>query len=363
MNKNLIAIAVGAAFAIPSAAFADTKVYGKFNVGLEGQQDEIGLDKKYADRTAVFKDQNNSSRLGFKGDQDVGLADLKVIYQMEYGVDPDGTEGTPFSERNIFVGLQGGFGTVKFGKFDTPVKVAGEKADFFNDESLGDDTNLMVGETRQNNMIQYSTPKFADVLTVNVAVNPGEGRTAVDDANDVEKGLADTYYASLVYDSKMVYAAVSYAGHEVGGLKFDGPTVGYNIIRGTVYVAPIADLEFGGLYQQAKGVDQDGTVTSGTPPVPGPSPAANGSDAKENSWLVSAGYTIEAVKLKAQYGETKGDQTDYKRTDMSFGVDYKLSKSLITQAYYVRYEDKDRVVAGVTDPKSDVFGLGMVYSF
>src|SRR3546814_1559695 len=100
--------------------------------------DEIQLDKKYAERTWVFKDQNNSSRLGFKGDQDVGVADLKVIYQLEYGIDPDGSEGAPFSERNIFVGLKGGFGAVQFGKYDTPVKNAGAKTDLFNDQSIGD---------------------------------------------------------------------------------------------------------------------------------------------------------------------------------------------------------------------------------
>lgn len=364
MNKNLIAIAVGAAFAIPGVAFADVKVYGKFNIGLEDQKDEIGLNSDDglagADhREWLFKDQTNSSRLGFKGDQDVGLADLKVIYQLEYGIDPDGSESAVFSERNIFVGLQGGFGTLKFGKFDTPVKVAGEKADFFNDESLGDDKYLLVGETRQNNMIQYSTPKLLDALSLNVAVNPGEDRVAIDDIEDTDHGIADTIYASVAYETKMVYASISYANHEAGGLKFDGSTAGYNVLRGAVYVAPITDLELAALYQQAKGVDQDGLT--GTPPAP--SPAANGSDAKEDSWMVSAAYSISALKLKARYGQTDGDQTDFKRTSMAFGADYKLSKALVTQLYYIRYEDKDRTVGGIDDPQSDAFGLGLVYTF
>src|SRR3546814_20552129 len=85
LNKNLIAIALGAAFAIPNSAFADTKVYGKFNIGFENQKDEIQLDKKYAERTWVFKDQNNSSRLGFKDDQAVGVADLKRSEERQEG--------------------------------------------------------------------------------------------------------------------------------------------------------------------------------------------------------------------------------------------------------------------------------------
>ncbi|HET8882403.1 MAG TPA: porin [Solimonas sp.] len=356
MNKNLLAIAVGAIFAIPSAAFADVKVYGKFNVGLESQKDEIGLDKKYTDNTWVFKDNNNSSRLGFKGDQDLGLGDLKIIYQLEYGIDPDGSEGSPFSERNIFVGLKGGFGTVQFGKYDTPVKKAGEKIDQFNDESLGDDAGLLVGETRQNNMIQYSTPKLFDALTVTAAVVPGEGRASVDDgdAGEVDKGLADTFYASIVYDSKMIYGSLSYAGNEPGGLKFDGvgtpvtKAIAYDVLRAAVYVAPITDLELGALYQSAQGVDQSNAG------------ATSGDDAKEKSWLVSAGYSIEALKLKAQYGQTKGDISDLKRTEMAFGVDYKLSKAMTAQAYYVKYEQD----AGTgSDPETSVAGLGLVYNF
>src|SRR3546814_10754894 len=94
----------------------------------------------------------------------VGVADLKVIYQLEYGIDPDGSEGAPFSERNIFVGLKGGFGAVQFGKYDTPVKNAGAKTDLFNDQSIGDIGSLLVGETRQNNMFQYASPKMFDAL-------------------------------------------------------------------------------------------------------------------------------------------------------------------------------------------------------
>lgn len=353
MNKNLIAIAVGASFVIPSAAFADTKVYGKFNVGLESQKDEIGLDKSYTDNTWVFKDQNNSSRLGFKGDQEVGIGDLKVIYQLEYGVDPDGSEGSAFSERNIFVGLAGGFGTVQFGKMDTPLKNAGAAADQFNDESIGDDNSLMVGETRSNNMFQYASPKIADSIKLTAAIMPGESRTALDDANDVDKGLADTYYVSAEYDSKVLYASIAYAGHEAGNLKFDGKsdtltkTIGYDVLRLAAVVKPVAGLEISGLYQQASGIDQDNGATEG-------------GDAKEDTFLAGIGYSFDAFKVKAQYGQTKGDITDLKRTSTGVGVDYKLSKSAMAQLYYVGYkQDAD---AG-SDPKSTVTGVGFVFSF
>lgn len=363
MKKNLLAMAVAALFAVPGAAMADVKVYGKFNLGLESQKDEIGLDSKSTENTWRLQDQNDSSRLGVKGSEDVGVGELKVIYQLEYGVNPDGSEANVFSQRNIFVGLKGGFGTVKFGRYDTPVKEAGAKVDQFNDESIGDFKNLMVGETRANNMIQYSTPKFGDMFTLNLAVAPGEGRTALDDAEELDKSIADTYYASAEVEAGMVYGSLSYAGSEAGGVKFDGKTAGVDILRAAVLVKPISDLELGALYQQAKGIDQDGFVATGTPPVLGPSVNANGSDAKETSYLASLGYTIVAFKLKAQYGQTKGDNTDFKRNEMAFGVDYKLSKALLTQLYYVTYEDKDRTVGGIDDPETSAFGAAIVYSF
>lgn len=391
MNKNLLAIAVGAAFVIPGIAHADVKVYGRLNVGFDTQKDELGLTSgngtassaqaagsvKYAKNTWSVHDQNNSSRLGFKGDTDLGIADLKAIFQLEYGVNPFGSESVgggstaqgTFTQRNIFVGLQGGFGTIKAGRFDTPLKLAGEKVDQFNDQGIGDDTNLMSGESRINNIIQYSTPKFADLVTVNLAIVPGQGRTAVDDANSVDKGIADTYYASVVAEGKSFYATLSYAGREAGSnLKVDrgvaadgtGGMAAYDVFRVAAGIKPIADLELGALYQQARGVDQDNAPAN-----------ANASELKDTSYLVSAAYSISAFKLKAEYGQTRGELNDVKRNLLALGVDYKLNKAFTTQLYYIGYEDKNRTVTlsdatapkTVNDPKTSALGVAVIYNF
>ena len=352
MNKNWIAMAMGSLVVMPGAALADAKVYGRFNVGLDGQKDEIGLDSKETSTTWRLQDQNNSSRLGFKGSTDIGLADMSVIYQLEYGTNPDGSESDEFSERNIFVGLKGEFGTGKVGKFDTPIKETGAKADQFNDESIGDITNLMVGETRANNMIQYTSPKLGDLVTLTAAVAPGEGRKALDDAKDKDNSVADTYYASAEFEQGPFYGALAYAGNQEGTLKFDGKTAGIDIIRATAAVKLLEALEIGALYQQASGIDQDNG--DGT---------TKGSDAEEASYLGSIAYTLDAFKFKLQYGQTSGDQTDIERTEMAFGVDYKLSKAVTAQAYYVTYEDKDRKVGDIQDPQTDSYGVGLIYNF
>lgn len=359
MKKTLIAIAAGTMLAAPMLAQADTKVYGRFNIGLESKKNELGIGAGGADNHFRVQDQNNSSRLGFKGEEDLGVAGLKAIYQLEYGIDPWGSEGSAFSARNIYVGLQGGFGTVRLGKFDTPVKDAGAKVDLFNDESIGDITSLMRGESRVNDIIQYTTPKIADALTFNVAIIPGQERVASDNANDIEDGLFDTFYVSAEYATKMVNVQLAYAGNERSSMLIDGASIGIDIIRAAVQVKPIKQLELGLLYQIASGIDQANAVT-GTPPAPNPALLTAG-DREEKSLVVSVGYSIGDGKIKAQYGQTDGDVSDNKRTMYGLGYDYKISKALTTQVYYIGY-DQDFLGAN-NDPKTTAAGVGLVYSF
>lgn len=361
MKKSLLAMAVGATVMAPGAAFAEAKVYGKFVLGLDHQRDEIGLDFNSAATPGSagwwkLRDANNASRLGFKGSEDVGLGDLKVIYQLEYGIDPAGIEGTPFSERNIFVGLAGGFGTLRFGRYDTPVKDIGVAVEQFHD-NVGDLTTIMVGETRNSDLLSYASPKFGDAVQLVAAVQPGQNRAATDDAAAKDHGLADTYYAALTFTSAMFDAAVGYAGNEVTALKFDGiaasgtATTGVDILRGTAMFR-IAGLELGGLYQVADGIDRAGDAT-----------ALNGGQAQERSWLAGAGYTLEAFKFKGEYGRTEGDSTGDRRSLAGVGVDYKLSKALVTQAYFVEQKQEDGAAVPAGDLQTDTYGLGLIYSF
>ena len=347
MKKTMLAIAIGATFFASAAASAAPTVYGRFNIALDSQSDEIDLDFGTEDSTIKLRDNNNSSRLGVKGKEDLGIGDLKVVYQLEYGVDPDGSESNPFSKRNIFVGLEGGFGQVKAGFYDTIIKDIGGPVDQFND-TVGDIGNLMAGETRTSDLITYTSPALADSLKFVFTVKPGEGRTAADNVNDVEDGIADTWYAAAVYESGMFSGGIAYADNQRSGVKFDGGTVGTDILRATGKVKLNA-FEIGALYQMAEGIDQTGGVLGG--------------DVEETSWLVSGAYSIDAWKLKAQYGQTDGDRTDVKRTQMAVGADYKLSKAATAQIYYVTYEDQDRVVNGITDPQTDTIGVAFIYSF
>lgn len=352
MKKTLLAIAVGATFMAPTVSFAAPKVYGKFVISAESVTDEIGAKSTDVDSVIKFEDPRNASRLGVKGDEELGLGDLKAIYQVELGIDPFGDESGPFSERNTFVGLKGGFGTVKFGFYDTPIKDIGSKVDQFNDYNLGDIAFLMAGETRNKNLVQYISPSFADMFSFSLTAQASEDRPSSesDDPADNDKGIGETFYAAAMFESTFVDASLAYAGNEQNSLKLDGKPVGIDILRATVMVKPFKDLDVGMLVQSADAVEQD--QTNGTTAF---------SDLKDTSWLLSAGYTLDAWKFKGQFGETEGDQSGKTRTGVSVGADYKLSKSFVTQAFYTTYTDeKDD---GSDDLSTDSIGLGLVYSF
>ncbi|MFO1281266.1 MAG: porin [Burkholderiales bacterium] len=117
MNKKLVALAVAGVLASPLAAQAQTAnvtLYGRLNLDMEIVQ------TKLADGTKpnVYRVSSNSSRLGVRGTESLG-GGLNAIFQLESSVAGDAGGGT-LAGRETFVGLQGGWGTVKIGNFLAP---------------------------------------------------------------------------------------------------------------------------------------------------------------------------------------------------------------------------------------------------
>lgn len=347
MNKKLLAIAVGAAITLPSVALAaGPTVYGKVNLTLEKQD----LESKDVDQISL---DSNNSRLGVKGDFDLDVGGLKAIYQAEFGMFVDDGDNSStktltdsngdtvdvkdntgvFSQRNIFGGITGGFGTVKAGMFDSPTKMAQGKIDQFNDLD-GDIKKILAGENRVKNIVQYSTPKFADSITVNVAIIPGEGAT-VD--GEVKDGFADSTSISAVFESGNFYAALAHDSEIVDGLEVDdqGASAAADITR-LVGAFKAEAFEVGLLYQIAEESEGDG---------------------KDSSIVASGAFNIDRIKLKAQYGMTDGDVSDDTWTTTSVGADYKLAKASKVFAYYTIL-DKD-----VADTSDSYFAVGMEHKF
>jgi predicted porin len=197
MNAASVGLAVGA-LVLPAAAVAadidlDVDVYGRLNLTLQNS-DEASEEK--------VELQNNASRVGVKGDLAL-KGGLKVVYQLEWGVDLDDQEDEAFTDRNQFVGLEGNFGTVKVGRHDTALKEAQSDFDLF-DDLEGDISKVFNGENRLKDYIGYVTPTFAKAISATVNFFPGENPATGND------GVADAASVSLNYKTDVVYAAIAH---------------------------------------------------------------------------------------------------------------------------------------------------------
>jgi len=203
MKKNLLAVAIAGAMAVPAAGFAaGPTLYGQAHLSL----DYIDNSNDNALRTS-----SNSSRFGVKGSQEL-TDSLSAIYLFEWQVDVGNDRGV-LRNRNQYAGFKhDAFGTLVMGRHDTPGKVVGRKVDLFWSSQLGQNRAVTTGnasDLRAPQTIGYISPDFGPVhvFLAYVAALDGVGTNldpAVDDNDD------NAFSAALIYDQGGLFAAVSY---------------------------------------------------------------------------------------------------------------------------------------------------------
>ena len=353
MKIRMLPLAIASAMAAPGVVLAaGPTVYGKLNVAYGMSDVDYGyesIDPNSADRWDLT---SYDSRVGVSGDAAINDS-LSAIYQIEWGVNVAGDEAD-MSQRDRFVGLKGGFGTVRVGKFDTPLKKAQGKIDLFGDTS-GDIKYVLVGENRVNNILQYSSPDMGG-LQANVAFMPGEEYETETDG-DAKDGPADAFSLSLTYTMDGIYAAVAHDS-EVSSRAYESIGTDFDLDRTAaadmdvtrlVAVVNLDAFQVGALYQMAETSDAD---------VDG--------DVEQDGYVLSASFKIDAVKLKAQWGaSTISDNDADVDTDaelLALGADYGLSKQTNLYVHYTMAsyeEDTD----GAEEQTADKLDFGIVHQF
>ncbi|MGH1371181.1 MAG: porin [Cellvibrionaceae bacterium] len=313
MKKLLLPLAIAAALPVSAMAAGpiDGKVYGKVNVSIVNEDKASGSDQ--------WELNSNASRIGFKGKTELSDS-LSVIYKLEYetSVDDGDKSGQTFTQRNIYAGLTGGFGTLIAGKHDTPTKLAQKKIDLFNDLE-GDIKNTFEGENRESNIVMYTTPKMGGfAATLGMIASESDD---VDGDGEDDDGFDGTSLA-LSYTADNMYFALT-NDKDIDGMD--------NLVRAVAQVN-ISDLQLGVMWQDAE-------MHSGY---------------EEDGYFLSAKYKIGKVALKAQYGEVEGDGSHEEET-MSIGADYKLGKKTKAFAFYTQNEDNGN--------DDDYFGIGLEHKF
>ena len=165
---------------------------------------------------------SQNSYLGFRGERNLGSTGLKGIWQIEQSVELDtGNEDATFSNRNSFLGLAGGFGTVKLGHMDTIYKEYGQVESIFGLTSgnfispsnvlsqigIGSNSNARFHE-RAASTIQYQTPEFGG-FQAGLQWAPDETKNDV--GNDLNREL---WSMGVKWEQGPIYLSVQYEIHK-----------------------------------------------------------------------------------------------------------------------------------------------------
>jgi predicted porin len=238
-KKSAVALAVCAVFAAPAALAQTTvgnvQIYGKLypqfaSFKSSGATQPGGVPSNLVNQPTAanannhkqrFSVDSNNSYIGFRGEEKLGGA-LSLLWQMEQATNfvEGGAPDAFWANRNSFVGLRGGFGTVKLGNMDTIYKEYGDQFSMMGLNSgnftsasnslshigVGRDGSARFHE-RAPNSLQYETPEFGN-FTFGIQYSPDETKGNPGNVND-----ASLWSYGVKYEAERLYVSVHQERH------------------------------------------------------------------------------------------------------------------------------------------------------
>jgi len=347
----LAALAITSFGSMVFAAEGDAPVV-KGNIEIYGQAkvsyDMIDTGAKTPADETLYKVSTNSSRLGFKGAEDLGDG-LNVVFQVELGINLDGTQTTVVSSvtpspvtskttdidkityRNTFLGLSHkAAGTLLLGIYDTPYKTSTGKLDLFVD-SMGD-YNAVIGtvngtanfELRAKDSVVYLSPSWSGI-----SFALSRSMTGME-SNNNSAGNASLSSASVSYDAKPVYFSAAYEIHKNGYTIWDSDG---SENKGTKFGAGLTfgNTKISAVYEMIKDEKPN-------------------SDKTRNAWYIAASQTFGKETIKIAYANASdGDNpaTNTGATWMAVGIDHALSKRAAIYALYAQTKNETNATYGL----------------
>ncbi|MFO1337974.1 MAG: porin [Burkholderiaceae bacterium] len=316
MKKLVLVAAVAAAYASPAFAQSSVNVYGRLNVTVES----IKGGDDHLDRQGEVRD--NSSRIGFKGVEDLG-GGLKAGFQIEHGFDATtGQAGAAFWGRQSEVNLSGNFGTVRLGRFTSEAYFAVADYISMHNHDTGDSSDkfylpIAAIVDRDRNKVGYKSPDLGGFV-FHAALGVKEG--------------ADTdqlYDLAANYDNGPLHLGAGY--EKLGDVKQFAVRALYEFGAATV-----------GSYVERVSVPVLGDATH---------------------FRISAMYTLGASEFHINVGRA-GEYSNWDKSDAlqyTLGYNYNLSKRTKVYGYYTRI-DKDDVLHAYGG-NFDALAVGIRHNF
>lgn len=310
MHTTILFIALAAAVTATAAQAGENyTLYGKARMSVDA------TDNGSANVTNV---SSNSSRLGFKGVEDIGNG-LKAIFQMEVlaNLDDGGasTAGLFGAGRNSYVGLASSFGTLLLGINDNPYKLATSKLDNWGD-SMGD-FNAIIGNVsgattpfneREPNSLNYWSPKM-DGLQFMAGYRP-------DETSGVNR---DRYSVNALYENGPLYTSVAYERHKLDNVSGGSGNDTNGLTFGASYLFNQDNTKLGLIYES---LSEDNIA----------------SVLDRNAWYLALSHKMASNTIKIAYARA-GDNDLASNTGANWyvlGLDHALSKRTSLYALYAR---------------------------
>jgi predicted porin len=332
-----------AALAAVSAASAQSSVtlYGVADVWV-GQTSTTTAPATQATKQIVMGSGGyNGSRWGLRGTEDLG-GGLKANFQIENGFNIDtgaAVSGTSLFNRQAYVGLAGGFGSINFGRQYTAYDDARGAA---NANNVLDTAFTPVGDvygygqvgdyvSRTDNTIKYASPSFGGVSGA-ISYALGEDKPAP----PAPGSAGSTLGAHIKYVNGPLGVFVGIQNQNPAGVNTNDTkfaSIGAN------YDFGIARLSAG--FQNAKlGTSKDNEFHVGVAVPFGP-----------------ATFSLGFASTKGKVGSADGD----KGTGFGATVGYDLSKR--TAAYVGLKSTKEETSGGANIVKASLFAVGVRHRF
>ncbi|HGH6065418.1 TPA: trimeric porin PorB [Neisseria meningitidis] len=351
MKKSLIALTLAA---LPVAAMADVTLYGTIKAGVEvsrvkdaGTYKAQGGKSKTATQIADF-----GSKIGFKGQEDLGNG-MKAIWQLEQKASIAGTN-SGWGNRQSFIGLKGGFGTVRAGNLNTVLKDSGDNVNAWESGSnTGDVLGLgTIGRVESREIsVRYDSPVFAG-FSGSVQYVPR------DNANDKDKythkqSSRESYHAGLKYENAGFFGQYAGSFAKYADLNKDAERVAVNTPNAHAVKDYVKDYQ---VHRVVAGYDANDLYVS----VAGQHTDI-GKKHEQTQVAATAAYRFGNVTPRVSYAhgfkaKVNGKKAArYQYDQVIVGVDYDFSKrtsALVSAGWLQEGKDKNK-----TEKTASMVGL------
>jgi predicted porin len=168
MKKSLLAVAAMGAFASVAQAQSSVTVYGILDVGFSSTSSRASTKKETTN--GFDQSRETSSRLGFKGTEDLG-GGASAFFTAEMGLTPQGDTMSKVNNRQSFVGLQKkGIGAASIGTQYTVVHNAVAATDPGQSNNVVGSIIRPAGSSGNLDAGQYNSSTAYTVSTTNMLI-------------------------------------------------------------------------------------------------------------------------------------------------------------------------------------------------